>query len=769
MWGLPEGYEYTTFGQGYEGRNSDALLTDAASGTAQTPSFIISGPTRVTYEIGVGIRKIVTVGAIQGFVWADANYNGLQDTTEVGEPGVVVSLLKAGKTVAQTNSDMDGIFTFSNLVPDIYQLHFDISALGSGYTFTQPFLGGAPTRDSNVDQKTGLSNEFQVKAGFTVTEIDAGVVPSPGTLSGYFWLDQNHDGIQNADEHGLAGLQVGILTSSGKLQTTVTTDANGAFTLVTDSVSYTVLAEFDPEFHSPTLRYVGSDPTVWSEIDSTGRTNLLTVLPGKVTSMRGGLIPLLSTIEFLVFNDLNENGLYEQFLGDGIFEGHNVSLLNSSGLPVSTKLTDGLGIAHFVNIRNGTYSLSTKLPGGQWGFVAPQASNDPKSTVDSDIIDVENSTGYTSEITIGTGELIRNLGAGIARLYSSISGYVFIDYNRNGIKDATDVPAVGFIINLLTSDGTFSTLTTATGDYTFTKLDPGTYGLQIDPISLQNYNMTKTNASPDESLIDSDFPTSGPLTINLGSNQKYCCADAGVQAISVLPSSVDGFIWDDYVARSGIQTGADTPISKISVLLRDPAGNTIQSSTSNSQGLFSFTNIFPGTYELVAVISAYTLSPYKAGNDRSRDSDFTSFGTTGFISITEGQHITDLDLGLIPKDGVVSGRAWFDSNRDGINSGETALAGVAVTLYPVTNGLRGSPLRTLTTSTSGTYSFSGVRPQSYQVYFDKPSTAWTFSPKKATTDTRTDSDVNPDTGFTDTFTVGPQQTVSNIDAGFYIA
>jgi len=770
FWGLPEGYEYTTAGVGYQGLNSDALLIDPTKGLAQAPTFIIAGAnTKVTFDIGVGIRKIVTVGAIQGFVWADANYNGIQDTNEIGEKNVVVTLLQSGKAVTQTTTDMDGVFTFADLPPGLYQLRFDISALGTGFAFTQPSQGTARSRDSDVNPSSGLSPEFQVAAGFTVSDIDAGVVPSPGTLTGSFWIDQNRNGIQDADEKGLANQQIGILNTNGEVSLTVTTNSEGKFSAEIDSVSYYVLVEYDPEFFAPTTRYAGDNPELWSELDSNGRTALVTVLPGKTTSVRGGLIPLLSTLEFLVFNDLNENGLYDAFLGDGVFAQQNITLHNSTQDPIAWKLTNDAGVATFNNLPNGTYYITLVLPGAQWGFVEYRASGSATSNVDSDIVSFEGLTGITSPIVVGNGELIRNLGAGIARIYSSITGYIFLDYNRNGVKDGTDVPMSGVIVNLLGGDGSASAITNAAGDYLFGKLDPGTYGLEIAEESLVGYKLTTPKQSPDNSAIDSEFPTTGPLTIILGSNQQYCCADAGLQSLSVLPASIEGFIWDDYVARTGIQTGNDLPISRISVLLRDRNGNTIMTSTSSSQGLYNFRDIVPGTYELVGVISAYNLSPYRAGTDRTRDSDFTSFGTTGFFNITEGQTITDLDMGLIPKDGVVSGRVWFDANGDGINSGETALAGVAVTLYPVSNGIRQSPVRTLTTSSAGAYSFSSVRPQSYQVYFDKPSSAWTFSPKKTTTDTRTDSDVNPDTGFTDTFTLAPQQTVSNIDAGMRIA
>lgn len=770
IWGLPEGYEYTTPGLGYESINSDAFLTSATQGTAQTPTITILGPQRVTYDFGVGIRKVVHVGAIQGFAWFDTNYNGVQDTTEKGLADVVVDLDLSGKIVANTTSDMDGIFTFANVTPGVYKLHFDISALGNGLVFTQPYLGTARNRDSDVIPETGDTVEFTVNAGFTVTDIDVGIVPSPGTLEGTFWLDQNRDGIQNADEHGFANLQVSILDHNFGLVRTETTDASGKFSVEIDSVSYYVRAQIDTALYEPTPMHVGLDPSVWSDLDAQAQSPLITVNPGKTSSMRGGLIPLLNTIEFLVFQDFNENGLYDAFLGDGVFPNYNVTLLNSTHSPIKWKLTSDSGIATFTNVPEGTYSLSLTLPGSQWGFVPYRASNQSNSNVDSDISSINGSVGTTGPLTLTSGQLVKNLAAGMKRLYSSISGYVFQDFNRNGVKDATDVPLSGITLHLMDAQGIFATVvTSSTGDYTFTKLDAGTYGVQIDNDTFSTYKLSPPHQSPDGSMIDSEFPTNGLLTIVLGTNVQYCCADAALQALNVLPAAIEGFVWDDYVSRTGIQTGSDTPISGVSILLRDPNGNTIATATSRSNGIFTFTDIVPGKYELVAVISSYTLAPYHAGNDSTRDSDFTSFGTTGLFNIYEGQTITDLDLGLIPKDGIVSGKVWFDSNGDGINSGETALAGVTVSLYPITNGVRGSPLRTVTTSSNGQYSFTAVRPQSYQVYFDKPSSAWAFSPKHAGTDTRLDSDVNPGTGFTDTFTVSPQQTVSNIDAGMKIA
>ena len=775
IWGLPAGYEYTSAGVGYETINSDAVLVNSDTGLAQTKTLTIVGPTRVTYEFGIGIRKIVKVGQITGFVWADSNYDGVQDTTETGEQNVNVTLLHSGKKIAWGLTDMDGIFTFANITPGLYQLHFDISSLGSGFAFTAPYQGTTRTRDSDVNPDTGMTNEFNVNAGFNLMDIDAGVVPSPGTLEGFIWLDQNRNGIQDADEHGLPEIQIGLLDHQAVLVQTLTTDANGKFSVLTDSISYYVLAELDNGVLKPSPQYVGNDPTIWSELDSNGRTPLVTVYPGKTTSIRGGLIPLLSAIEFLVWQDSNDNGIFEAGLGDGMMVGTNVTLLNSSGLPVKWALTASSGIATFSNLADGSYSLSVPLPSGPYGFVAYRATNQSSSSVDSDISSVSGSVGTmqgtTDPVTLAAGALVKNLGAGIKRLYSSISGYVFQDFNRNGVKDGTDIPLSGIALQAYDSKGVlFATVTTtSTGDYTFKQLDPDTYVLMFTNDTYTNFKLTTPHQSPDGSMIDSEFPSSGMLTLVIGSDQQYCCADAGLQSLSVLPAAIEGFIWDDYSARTGIQTGTDTPISGVSVLLRDRNGNTVMTATSNSQGQFFFRNIAPSTYELVSVISAFNLSPYHAGTDRSKDSDFTSFGTTGLFNITEGQTITDLDLGLIPKDGVVSGKVWFDSNGDGVESFETALAGVTVTLYPVVNGVRASALKTLTTASTGLYSFSPVRPQAYQVFFDKPSSAWAFSPKHSTTDTRVDSDVNPDTGFTDAFTVGPQQTISNINAGMKIA
>lgn len=66
---------------------------------------------------------------------------------------------------------------------------------------------------------------------------------------------------------------------------------------------------------------------------------------------------------------------------------------------------------------------------------------------------------------------------------SSLSGFSYIDANRNGVRDVGELPIAGVLIaltgtNVLSAPVSLSTTTDANGQYTFSSLLPGTYALQ---------------------------------------------------------------------------------------------------------------------------------------------------------------------------------------------------------------------------------------------------------------------------------------------------
>lgn len=114
-------------------------------------------------------------------------------------------------------------------------------------------------------------------------------------------------------------------------------------------------------------------------------------------------------------------------------------------------------------------------------------------------------------------------------------------------------------------------------------------------------------------------------------------------------------------------------------------------------------------------------------------------------------------------DGVVDatdGNGRWDSGEPG----EGGLAGASVALFRNSDNTQvGS---TITTPSSGYYSFANVVSGTYYVQFTLPS-GYSFSTQNAGVDTSRDSDANSSTGRTPSFTVASGQSPVTIDAGAY--
>jgi hypothetical protein len=113
--------------------------------------------------------------------------------------------------------------------------------------------------------------------------------------------------------------------------------------------------------------------------------------------------------------------------------------------------------------------------------------------------------------------------------------------------------------------------------------------------------------------------------------------------------------------------------------------------------------------------------------------------------------------------GSVGDFVWNDLNGNGIqDAGEPGLSGVTVSLYNTTPSLVG----TTTTDSNGNYLFSGLCESGvvYYLVFDKPAT-YNFTLQKQGNDITIDSDPDPITGQTDTFTLNPGDNNDTLDAG----
>ena len=148
--------------------------------------------------------------SLSGYVYHDANNNGVMDSDEAGIGEATVELLDAEgvPTGLTTVTDISGYYEFDNLMPGTYSLaeiqpqgYFDgLDAAGS--------VGG--TAQNPGDSITSI----KLGGGDKAINYDFGEL-LPASLSGYVYHDANNNGILDPGETGISGATVELLDAEG--------------------------------------------------------------------------------------------------------------------------------------------------------------------------------------------------------------------------------------------------------------------------------------------------------------------------------------------------------------------------------------------------------------------------------------------------------------------------------------------------------------------------------------------------------------------------
>lgn len=230
----------------YEGKDFDVLLTaePLASEPAGYENFSKSFTT--VAKGTAGATDLTPSASLGDYVWQDDG-NGIQDVGEAGVEGVSVSLYGDlnddgvidfdNELIDTATTDSTGFYEFLDLTAGVqYQVKFDKPANSN---FTVALQGSDRALDSDVDVNTGLSGFVTLKPGEHNPTIDAGILGGTGSspkasLGDFVWHDTGNsshavNGIQDADELGIANVKVELLNSSGQVIASTYTDANGYY------------------------------------------------------------------------------------------------------------------------------------------------------------------------------------------------------------------------------------------------------------------------------------------------------------------------------------------------------------------------------------------------------------------------------------------------------------------------------------------------------------------------------------------------------------
>jgi SdrD B-like domain/Secretion system C-terminal sorting domain len=768
---VPAGYEVSPINaSGDPTTDSDGNATGLTAAITLAPT--LGGTSTATHNLSIDLGISVLYGSIGDTMFVDANDNGLQDVGEGPVPNQKVYLLNVlGLRTDSTTTNAAGYFIFDKLISGSYSIEFTKPA---GSLFAKSDIG-ADGKDSDANTSTAKTGNYNIDTSLPIGNIgrdnrtvDAGIVPL-GTIGNYVWNDVNKDGIQTG-ESGLGGVKVYLLNNLGVKIDSAITNGSGAYLF--DSVKAGI---FTVQFNVPAGYEVSpinasGDPTTDSDGNTAGLTAAITLAPtvgGTSTATNNlsidlGISVLYGSIGDTMFVDANDNGI--QDLGEAIVPNQKVYLLNVLGLRTDSTTTNAAGYYIFDKLISGTYSIEFTKPAGTL-FAKKDVG------VDGDDSDANTTTGRTGTYSINTelpsgfsGRDNTSVDAGISPL-GKIGSLVWIDADGDGQKDPTEVPVGNVRVYLLDNSGNRidSTLTNPiTGAYEFDSVRAGTYKVQF--IKPAGYVFTQGNQGPDDTDSDAGYDgVSSPIVMNpsIGGSGIGSINPTVFAGLSV-PASLGNYVWYD-TDLDGVNDPGELPIANVRVELYDDAGNPARDADGNlvfadstdTNGIYGFANLLPGSPYVVKFISPAGNAPTVKNSitgTPATDSDAKPNGETDPITLQSGENNPDIDAGFGPTLGTIGNYVFFDKDKSGGQSaGDTPIPGVKIYLYSNTSGLE---IDSTESDVNGAYKFDTVAKGDYFIKFIVPN-GYKFTRNDFIGDDNLDSDADSVTGITAVFSMDP--------------
>ena len=510
----------------------------------------------------------VSESALSGFVYNDANDNGVQGSGEVGLANVVIALTGQdvnGQPVAMTaTSASDGSFHFSRLLAGNYALS---DATPAGY------LDGLATPGTLAGfVHFNRLSAIHVGPGARGASYNFATL-MPSMIAGVAYADGHHDGLRHADDRGIAGMAI-TLTGTDDLGQPVTRNSETA-----NDGSYS-FADLRPGNYA----VLGTTPSQYANGPADAGT-----AGGQVGQVAISEVPLVSgtaaaaydfaaegsDVSGVVFDDLPNLGTYQA--GEPGVAGASVQLIASNGTVVASSVTGADGRYLFSAMPAGSYSISVDRP---------NPDGTPTRTVRALSLQPGVASAESFAATVASGV---------------ISGTVFADRADNGIPGPGDFGLPGVAVSLTGTDALGRSVsevssTDPSGNYSFTALSAGSYSVAVEV--------------PSGYLIDKASPTIQAVNLTQGQTTSTNFA-------ALPPSSVSGVVYLDSDS-TGVFSTNDYGVASVPIALtgRNDLGQTVTETTStNADGRYSFADLRPGAYAVTRGASpAFTSGPSNVGS-----------------------------------------------------------------------------------------------------------------------------------------------------------
>ena len=622
----------------------------------------------------VGVAQAAT---ISGTVFEDADYNGRLNGKEKKISGLIVQAVDAsGTIVADAVTDKNGKYTLKGIMPGSYIVQVQRKA-GYGFTRLRP-----NEKDGSyvtvLEGKFGVTAPITVAMGETISGVNAGMLPS-STVSGSFFHDTNDNGLWDADELGMMGAEVRLLSEDGEIDLYRTPAEDGSFFFDGVMPGKYTLSYLLPE-HTEMAKTTQDGNTVAHDGLATA-TKPFTIQMGKAYQMPLAGAVTLGSFVGGVFNDTNANGLRdgsEEMLGGAV-----LTAVSASGDEITTE-ADANGAFALTGLRPDEYTLTITLPDG---YIF---SHD----LDRDALTLNAVTEQTLDCPWQV--LINRHEKAIGTVKpASITGVIWMDENKDGVQADSEWIMEDLSLTLIdeaTGLEASSTVSNENG-FVFANVRPGTYTVQF--------------ALPEQSTPAGDaastFRSSGSAMVQTGITLAEGQQRGGLSTGLVSTTSIGGTAWLD-------ENGQRSPVAGVTVTLWQN-GAYVADTATDENGQYRFDGLWPDSYTLSASIPADLI--FVRPGDPNYESGAsiiasTEYGMSDPFPLFMAQHQLDQDI-LYIKSAKVGDLAWLDENRNGLMDGvERLMPGVKVRLMQ-----NGAAIYETETNAYGYYLFDEVYPGEY--------------------------------------------------------
>ncbi len=485
-------------------RDTGALTANTGTNTGNPAGATITGGilqnlTLLGGDNIIGQSLPLAPSSLSGTVFFDQDNNGLKDGTDTGIAGVSINLLNSvGGIVSTLNTDLNGNYSFTNLVAGTYSIQEPTQPTNTlnGIT-TAGSVGNGGTAGTVTNSATVPSqiSNIILPPNTTSTGNNFAEIPDGLIISGTVFVDHNNDGLISSNDYGLAGVTLnltGVDVKGDPVNATINTSSNGTYNFTgLAGGTYSIFEPSQPANTANGIATAGISGGTASNPTTTSSQIINITLTGITTIATGYNFAEIPNAPDLIISKSHTQASFSQGSSTGVF---TITPSNIGGQASS-------GLITIVDTLPAGMTVASPAIGSGWDCTGLVGASSVSCT-STNVINT-NATGnaiklrvnitdgiagqfLTNTVTIaGGGEplpfSLNNSADDIVNISitANVSGTVWVDYNHNGKVDSGEPLLNDWTVELLLNNLLVETAVTGSnGKYLFTGVSPGS-GYQI--------------------------------------------------------------------------------------------------------------------------------------------------------------------------------------------------------------------------------------------------------------------------------------------------